>query len=483
MKSKALPIEYAIVDIETTGGYAAGSSITEIAILVHDGKKVVDRFTTLVNPGREIPLPIFALTGIDNEMVKDAPPFEEIAQRVFEMLQNRVFVAHSVNFDYSFVKHHLEQAGYRFTAPKLCTVRMTRKIRPGLRSYSLGNLCHALDIAIKDRHRAGGDADATAILFSRLLEWDTEGVIPEMLKKNSGEQRLPPNLPKEDFEALPSCPGVYYFRDRGGKVIYVGKAVNLKKRVASHFTGHNPNPQRQHFLRNIYSITFEPCATELMALLLECHEIRRLWPVYNRALKRFEPKYGLYSYEDQKGYLRLAVGKLGRHQACTLPFGMLYDAVKTLNALVDQYDLDRRLCVFGSARPQYAQPYLAGRPDPPNPQLGNDRPADLPPVAEYNDRVNQALEYLLENQPTFAIVDKGLEESEKSCIWVEKGSFYAMGYISSESDLMAPEDIRDSLTRYPSSHYSMQLIYAFAERHPAKVLRDLEGSSLCRWER
>src|SRR3546814_1771166 len=83
-----------------------------------------------------------------------------------------------------------------------------------------------------------------------LLEWDTEGVILAMLKKNSGGQRLPPNLPREDFYALPSNPGVYYFRDRGGKVIYVGKAVNLRKRVASHFTGHNPHPQRQHFLRN-----------------------------------------------------------------------------------------------------------------------------------------------------------------------------------------------------------------------------------------
>lgn len=469
-KSKGKPVEYAIVDIETTGGYASGSSITEIAILIHNGKKVVDRYTTLVNPGREIPLPIFALTGIDNDLVKDAPPFEEIAGTVYEMLQDRVFVAHSVNFDYSFVKHHLEQAGYRFTAPKLCTVRMTRKIKPGLRSYSLGNLCHSLDIAIKDRHRAGGDADATAILFSRLLEWDTEGVIPEMLKKNSGEQRLPPNLPKEDFEALPACPGVYYFRDRGGKVIYVGKAVNIKKRVASHFTGHNPNPQRQHFLRNIYSITFEACATELMALLLECYEIRRLWPVYNRALKRFEPKFGLYAYEDQKGYTRLAVGKLNRHQTCILPFGRIYDAVKTLHALIDAFDLDRRLCTVASttgSRPRGQSPFML--------LSDSEQPAyetsGLPDVTDYNDRVNRALDHLLENQPTFAIIDKGRDETEKSCVWVEKGNFYGMGYLAAESDLTDPADIRDSLSRCTANYYSNQLICLFAERYPAKVVR------------
>src|SRR3546814_9775109 len=122
-------------------------------------------------------------------MVKDAPAFEDIAGEVFGLLEGRVFVAHSVNFDYSFVKQQLDEAGYRFSAPKLCTVRMSRKIRPGLSSYSLGNLCRALEVPINDRHRAGGEADATAILFSRLLEWDTEGVILAMLKKNSVAQR------------------------------------------------------------------------------------------------------------------------------------------------------------------------------------------------------------------------------------------------------------------------------------------------------
>lgn len=458
MKPADQPIVYAIVDIETTGGYAAGSSITEIAILVHDGTKIIDRFCTLVNPQREIPLPIFSLTGIDNEMVKDSPVFEEVAGKVFDMLQGRVFVAHSVNFDYSFVKHHLDQAGYKFSAPKLCTVRMCRKIRPGLRSYSLGNLCRVLSIPIADRHRAGGDADATAVLFSRLLEWDTEGVIPAMLRKNSGEQRLPPNLPKEDFEGLPSCPGVYYFRDKGGKVVYVGKAVNIKKRVASHFTGHNPNPQRQHFLRTIYSISFEPCATELMALLLECLEIKRLWPAYNRALKRFEPKFGLYSYEDQKGYLRLAVGKLGRHQRCIQPFNRLYDAIKTLNMLVETFGLERRLCTFG-VRNQAPWTGLNAR----------ENKADLPSAREYNDRIHRALDHLLENQPTFLILDKGKDEEEISCIWVEKGNFYGMGYVAKDTDLTSPEDIRDTLTRYPSNYYSVQLIYAFAERNPGKV--------------
>lgn len=458
MSKKIIHTEYAIVDIETTGGYASGSCITEIAIIIHDGERIIDRFETLVNPEKNIPLPIFALTGIDNDMVSGAPVFGDIAEKVFDMLQGRVFVAHSVNFDYSFVRHQLEEEGYKWTARKLCTVRMSRKIRPGLRSYSLGNLCDTLDIPIEQRHRAGGDADATAILFTRLLEWDTEGIIPEMLKKTSKEQQLPPNLPKEDFEALPNCPGVYYFRDRAGKAIYVGKAVNIKKRVSSHFTGHSPNPQRQHFMRNIYAISFEPCATELMAFLLECAEIKRLWPPFNRALKRFEPKYGLLMYEGMNGYRYLAVGKLAKHMQCVQVCNREYDGVTLLRGLAHKFGLDHRFCRYGQPVP-------------------GDAGETLPDRDEHNALVDEALQYLESQRPTFAIVDKGRHADERSCIWVEKGNFYAMGYVSRDTQLHNPEDIRDSLTRYYGNHYMMQLIYAYAEKHPQKVIDISEQSN------
>lgn len=221
--------EYAIVDIETTGGNASHSRITEIAILIHDGEKVIERWETLINPEKEIPPAIFALTGITNEMVSDAPIFEMISDTVFEMLSNRIFVAHNVNFDYSFIRHELEKAGIKWTAKKLCTVRAARKIKPGLPSYSLGRLCKSLEIDLENRHRAGGDADATAILFSNLLAWDSEHEIDKMIQKTSQDQRLPPNLPREDFDQLPEKIGIYYFYNEQKKVVYVGKAINLKK--------------------------------------------------------------------------------------------------------------------------------------------------------------------------------------------------------------------------------------------------------------
>jgi len=265
--------EYAIVDIETTGGNAGGSRITEIAIIIHDGVMVLERFETLVNPQKEIPLPIFALTGINNEMVQDAPIFDDVAEKVYEMLSGRVFVAHNVNFDHSFVRHELSRAELKWTAKnKLCTVRAARKIKPGLPSYRLGNLCRSLDIPLLRAHRAGGDADATALLLSRLLEWDNGGIIEKMIKKNAQDQRLPPNLPPEDFDALPEKPGVYYFYNREKKVVYVGKAKNLKKRVAQHFSGHKITPQRQNFLR-IYMGYLSRCVPQ------------NLWPCYWNAAR------------------------------------------------------------------------------------------------------------------------------------------------------------------------------------------------------
>lgn len=447
--------EYAIVDIETTGGNAGGSRITEIAVIIYNGLAITDRWETLVNPEKEIPLPIFALTGINNDMVRDAPVFDDIAERLFELLDGRIFVAHNVNFDYSFIRHQLQESGFKWTARKLCTVRAARKIKPGLNSYSLGNLCRSLDIPLENRHRAGGDADATAILLSRLLQWDTVGELQKMIKKTAQDQRLPPNLPPDDFEKLPEKPGVYYFYNQAKKVVYVGKAVNLKKRVASHFSGHNINPQRQHFLRDIHSISFEVCANELMALLLECTEIKKLWPAYNKALKRFEARFGLYEYEARNGYRYLAVGKVSKNHPCIEMFHSLHDATVLLRSLAERFDIDYRFCKYGSSNEEAFQKTTA---------------VDLPCVKEHNGRVGEALDYYLTNRPSFAIIDKGRSADEKSCIWVENGHFYGMGYFSADIGFNYPSEVREYVTPYKSNQYIMQLINSYAQKYPGKVM-------------
>ena len=161
---------YSIVDIETTGSRAIGNSITEIAILVHDGFNIVDEFHSLVNPGKPIPSFITSLTGINNAMVAAAPSFDEIADKIHGILSQTIFVAHNVEFDYSFVRNELKLSGYEWHAEKLCTVRMGRKFLPGYESYSLGRLCQNLGIDNDARHRAYGDAKATVEVFERILK-------------------------------------------------------------------------------------------------------------------------------------------------------------------------------------------------------------------------------------------------------------------------------------------------------------------------
>lgn len=465
MKNKSNSVEYAIVDIETTGGSAHNGRITEVAILIHDGEKVIDRYETLINPGRSIPYSITMLTGIDSETVAHAPYFEEVAHKIHSLLKNKIFVAHNVNFDYSFLKNQLEATGYPFTTKKLCTVRLSRKLKPGFPSYSLGVLCERLGIPIENRHRAMGDATATTILFSKLLEWDDQELIPRMLKNDSKEQQLPANLPKEEFEKIPEQSGVYYFHDQAGNILYIGKAVNLKKRVFSHFTGHNAGARRQSFLQSIYSISFEICATELICLLYECSEIKHYWPPFNRALKKYEASFAIYTYTDINGYKRLVAGKVRPNQLALQKYYREWDAVNDLLKSIENHDVDIRLCNFG----QQADSFDAAS----NPKLKN---KELPEVEIHNQKIEQIREDLHSERKTYAILDKGRTNQELSCIWIEKGEFYGMGYIDRNSDLNSLEEIKESLTPHKANHYMMHLVETFVEKYPEKQVKIEEGN-------
>jgi DNA polymerase III subunit epsilon len=450
---------YAIVDIETTGGHASANGITEVAICLHDGKKITQRYSTLVNPGREIPVYISALTGITNEMVQSAPTFEDVAADIYHLLHGQIFVAHNVNFDFSFLRYHLGIAGYDLQCNKLCTVRLGRKILPGMPSYSLGKLCRHLGIENQSRHRACGDAEATATLFSILLSSDTENHISEALKQRSREQLLPANLPKKDIDQLPYTPGVYYFHNEKGKVIYVGKARNIKKRVCSHFTGNNPGFQRQEFLRNIFHVTYQSCGTELIAFVLEAIEIKRLWPKYNRSLKRFEHAYGLYAFEDQNGYTRLAVDKRRKLTSPLYTCNSLLDGRNLLNRLIDEFELCPKLCFiqtnYGPCTG--ARKHLCAC-------------QGLETVEEYNQRVNLAIGELKGALPTFAIRDEGRQMDEHSCILIEKGQFYGMGYISHYFNADSLEQLKNHLTPYPGNDYIRNMVSNYALRYPERTM-------------
>ncbi len=293
---------YAIVDIETTGGSAGNEKITEIAIITHDGKKIVDRYSTLLNPEKPIPEFIQRFTGITDYMVQNQPKFYEVAKEILELMEGKIFVAHNVNFDYSFVKREFESLGFSFKKDTLCTVKLSRKIIPGFPSYSLGKLCNALGIGLENRHRALGDALATAELFTLLKEKDDTNVFEQFLNPVSKIRKKTIQEFSVPINHLPERPGVYFFYDYHDQIIYVGKSKNIKARVANHLIN-TKTKKAIELLKNTKEIKFKETGSEEVALVLESMEISGIKPRFNSVGKKPGKNIYLVNYISNDGYL------------------------------------------------------------------------------------------------------------------------------------------------------------------------------------
>ncbi|UII22069.1 exonuclease domain-containing protein [Fulvivirga ligni] len=451
---------YAIVDIETTGGFAGNGKITEVAVFIHDGEKVIDSYETLINPEQFIPAYISGLTGIDQQMVDSAPVFGEVAEKLQELLADKIFVAHNVHFDYSFLKKEFEDVGLSFSPKRLCTVRLSRKVFPGLRSYGLGNLCAQLDINIENRHRAGGDAHATVILFDKMVKSSPE-IIADALKRNSKETTLPPNLPKEEFQNLPELPGVYYFHDQHGNVIYVGKAINIKKRITGHFSGTSKNNRNQFIRNEIHHISYELTGNELVALLLESQEIKRLWPKYNRAQKVKSNPWAIYKYEDRDGYLRFNIGKSVKGLMPLMTFHAHNDAWYFVIDKVKEYELCPKLSgIQKSDGACYDVP------------IGKCKGAcgGQESVEVYNAKVAEAIQSFYNVEKSFVILGSGRTEDEQAVVLVEKGAYHGFGFCSKDMQVTNLDDVKTFVKNYKTTVEIDHYIQSYANSSDAQII-------------
>ena len=269
---------YAILDIETTGGKYNEEGITEIAIHRFDGQEVVDQFISLVNPEREIQPFVVNLTGINNQMLRQAPKFHEVAKRIVEITQDTVLVAHNAQFDYRILRTEFRRLGYNFERKTLCTVDLSKKLIPEAESHSLGKLVRFLGIAVSDRHRANGDAMATLKLFKLLLTKDSDKIIIREVVREETQGELSPRQ-LDIVEQMPAETGVYYMHNKEGEIIFLGKSNNIKKRVNQHFT--NNSEKARALQKETKKVTYEKTGSELVALLKEREELLRNSPKYN----------------------------------------------------------------------------------------------------------------------------------------------------------------------------------------------------------
>ena len=423
---------YTIIDIETTGNGIKGNKITEISIFKYDSGQIVDEFTSLVNPESPIPYFITGLTGIDDHMVQNAPTFKEIAQNVLRITEGCIFVAHSVNFDYGVIKEEFRQIGVDFIRKKLCTVRLSRKLIPGLRSYSLGKLCSAVNIPLVDRHRARGDAHATVLLFEKLLENpESKEVFKKFLNARSQEATLPPHLPKAVFDKIPQKPGIYYFMNQKGEIIYVGKAINLKKRVLGHF--YDKSRKEIQMCSETANIDFKLAGSELVALLMESAEIKRLFPPYNRAQKRPGKQYAIFAYEDRNGITHLAYNTSKGAPSPLKVFHNQTECRAYLEEVCKKFSLCPKYCHLQQTTSACSHHEI-------NTCEGICRGDESP--EDYNQKVDEAIAHMkMLSSEVKIIKEKGRAENESAVVLIADGIYKGFGFIDTEIQISSIDDI------------------------------------------
>lgn len=443
---------YTIVDIETTGNGIKGNRITEISIFKFDGQQVVDEFTSLVNPLCQIPNFITGLTGIDNRMVDQAPTFSEIAENVLEITKDTIFVAHAVNFDYGVIKEEFRRLGLDFVRKKLCTVRLSRKLIPGLRSYSLGKLCTAVQIPITDRHRARGDAKATVTLFKKLLKTPgAAATVKRFLNARSQEATLPPHLDQAVLQSIPYQPGIYFFHDQKGKIIYVGKAKNLKKRVLGHF--YDKSEHEIVLCREVAHITFELSGDELIALLMEASAIKEHWPRFNRAQKRTTKQFGIFDYEDRAGILHFGFGPTQKFQH---PLAIFNTLTSCRNFVV-------QLCETFALCPRYCQLRSSSGACNPRSKTGCEGICEgTEDSMRYNAKVKQAIAFLKATKEDVVIEQNGRSPEEKGFVLIQDGCYKGYGFVDSEYAVNNIEDLEAYLIPQKNTPETQQIINAYS---------------------
>lgn len=434
--------KYAIIDVETTGGAARYERITEIAIVLHDGEKVIDTFSTLLNPERSIPWNITQITGITDAMVADAPKFFEVARQIVQMTEDAIFVAHNVSFDFSFIREEFARLGYTYSRRQLCTVRLARKTFPGLPSYSLSNLKKHFGIAAERSHRALDDTLATVTLFERILsEQDGRGQIRQMVNHGVKETRLPQGLTLERLHAVPDGCGVYYLHSEQGDVIYVGKSLNIRKRLFEHFA--DPTPKGEKLRSGVADISYELTGSELVALLLESAEIKRLQPYVNRAQRHRQHLGAIYCYTDANGYTCLLAGKPSakafKGMQRVADFHKFDHARNFLQQVARHLELCDKLCGLDHherACFQHAIKKCHGA------CIG----AELPEA--YNLRAAQALALFKRRlQGSFFLVDEGRTDGEKAVVGVRDGEYVGYGFFEMALGEFSPGEVWDNLKK------------------------------------
>lgn len=436
---------FAIVDIETCGSKYAFSHgrIIDICIVVHDGFHVIDKFTTLINPECHIGGFYTNISGITNEMVKNAPKFHEVAKEIISFTEGKIFVAHNVSFDYNFIKEEFASLGYKFKRDCLCTVKLSRKLMPGKKSYSLGNLCASIGINNSARHRAEGDAVATTELLELLLMLKNSNPTFKTQSLTQIMTTRADNIKKYILDKLPATTGVYYFLDKNQQIIYIGKSVDMYNRAISHF---NSDIQKtKKLLHALINVDFVETGSEIIALLLESEEIKKHKPFYNTARKKDVFTHCI-DLKEKDGVKCFEIVTFEHSEDSILSFTSYASAREKLEMWIQENILCLKYCGLTSEDSVCFHHQL---------KKCNGICAGEEDTENYNKRVESVITKNTFPHHTFLIIDKGRNAGEHSFIFIENRKYIGYGYIDEYASLQSIEEIKSYIENriyYPDAN-------------------------------
>lgn len=393
-------------------------------------------------------------------MLKNAPKFYEIAKRIVEITEGCVLVAHNAQFDNRILTTEFKRLGFEFERETLCTVELAKTLIPDLPSYSLGKLVRSLGIPVTDRHRASGDALATVKLFKLLLSKDVEKTIIQTFLRKQPKLQLEPKL-IDIIAKMPSVTGVYYIHNKEGRIIYIGKSKNIKKRINQHFTGTNRKSKKIQL--QVATVTYEATGSELIALLKESHEIKQNKPIFNRALRKTLFSHALYSSKDTNGYINLSIDVADGRKKPITTFSNRQNAKDFLHKAAETY----KLCLKLSGLEKTANSCFKY-------ELKECEGACINEenTAIYNERAKQFIEKYSYKDQNIIIIDKGREIEERSAILIENGVFAGYGFYDLNHQLNNIEILKSIIIPMDNNRHTQHIIQSYLRKNKRlKILK------------
>lgn len=386
-------------------------------------------------------------------MLRHAPKFYEVAKRIVEITEDCILVAHNAQFDYRILCTEFSRLGFEYVRPSLCTVELAKDLIPDQPSYSLGKLVRSLGIPVSDRHRASGDALATVKLFQMLLDKDTTKIIiQQSIRLNPKLQLEPRHL--DIINELPSITGVYYIHKSDGEIIYIGKSSNIKKRINQHFT--NTNQKSKKIQAHVSTVTYEATGSELVALLKESEEIKRIKPIYNRALRRTVFTHALYSFVDDNNYINLKIDVVDGRKNPITTFSNRQSGKSFITKAVEDYKLCQKLTGLYKTKTSCFNYDI---------KTCEGACIEKEPAESYNKRVEALINKNSYKNKNMVIIDKGRDIDEHSAILIENGIFKGLGFFNLNYQINNIEVLESIITPMKNNRDTQHIIQTYLRRN------------------